>query len=467
MGPIPKSFYGVQIPTHGLRFRLKEISGTMTKHFGFWTLVFLVIANMIGAGVFTTSGFALVDLGSPHLVVGAWFVGGMIALAGAISYGMLVQAMPESGGEYLFLSRAAHPIFGFIAGWVSLIAGFSGAIAFAASALEGYVLPDGTRPTWLPPGSLAIASIIVAGLLHGVRIRFGALAQNAVVAIKLTMLAAILIFAALNGSYDGWHSTSPETNLQGWPLVAAFAASLVWISLSYSGFNAAVYVAEEVDNAKRVVPRALLTGTAIVVVLYLLLNAVFVYAPPAELIAGKPDVAAIAARVVGGPTFEMFVRSTIVICLLTSVFSMLMAAPRVYAKMASDGLMPAALQFDGAAPHAAVMLQVVLASVFVLVSSIQGLLSYLGLTLSLCAVGSVSCLFLPKVRSRPLLHPLHSIPLFYIAATLTAATIMTRSNPWQIVGTLLTFSLGAIFYAVMRRPGASQHLARPNRETTN
>ena len=107
----------------------------MTKKFGFWTLTFLVIANMIGAGVFATSGFALHDLGSPHVVILAWAVGGVIALAGAFSYGRLVRAMPESGGEYLFLSRAAHPMLGFVAGWVSLIAGFSGAIAFAATAL--------------------------------------------------------------------------------------------------------------------------------------------------------------------------------------------------------------------------------------------------------------------------------------------------------------------------------------------
>jgi APA family basic amino acid/polyamine antiporter len=426
----------------------------MIKHFGFWTLAFLVIANMIGAGVFTTSGFALADLGSPHLVVWAWFVGGLIALAGATSYGMLVQAMPESGGEYLFLSRAAHPILGFVAGWVSLIAGFSGAIAFAASAMEGYVIPDGARPPWLPPGMLAVAAIIIAGLLHGVRVQFGAYAQNIVVILKLVLLAAILLFAAFNGQYQGTSSTNPgATGLAGWPLMAAFASSLVWISLSYSGFNAAVYVADEVDDAKRVVPRALLAGTAVVVGLYVLLNAVFVYAPPAEMIVGKPDVAAIAARVVGGPALEMLVRSTIVVCLLTSVFSMLMAAPRVYTKMASDGFMPAALQFDGTAPRLAVVLQVIVAALFVLVSTIQGLLSYLGLTLSLCAVGSVCCLFLPKVRSRPLFHPLHLVPVFYIVATLTAAAIMTRSNPWQIVGTLLTFSVGAILYAFARRAG--------------
>ena len=177
----------------------------MTKKFGFWTLTFLVVANMVGAGVFTTSGYSMGDLQSPYLVVLAWFVGGCIALAGAVSYGMLVRAMPESGGEYLFLSRAAHPIFGFIAGWVSLIAGFSGAIALSATALESYLLPSEVRPEWIPSGMLAIASVVLTGACHGIRPRLGAVAQNGVVILKLGLLAAILLFAAVKLPTDRWH----------------------------------------------------------------------------------------------------------------------------------------------------------------------------------------------------------------------------------------------------------------------
>ena len=127
------------------------------KQFGLWTLTFLVIANMVGAGVFTTSGFAMGDLHSPFLVVTAWVVAGLIALAGAFSYGQLIRCMPESGGEYLFLSRAFHPMVGFIAGWVSMFAGFTAAIAVAALALESYALPDSVAEAiGLPRGSVAI-----------------------------------------------------------------------------------------------------------------------------------------------------------------------------------------------------------------------------------------------------------------------------------------------------------------------
>ena len=430
----------------------------MTKKFGFWTLTFLVIANMIGAGVFTTSGFALQDLGSPHLVVLAWAVGGAIAVTGAISYGLLVRAMPESGGEYLFLSRAAHPILGFIAGWVSLIAGFSGAIAFAATALEGYVVPERTRPPWLPAGSIAIAVIVLAGGFHGLRPRVGAMAQNTVVLLKLGLLTAVLIFAATTLSSDRWRGLPAEQAQASWSLAGAFAGSLVWISLSYSGFNAAVYVAGEVESARRTVPRSLVAGTAIVLLLYVLLNAVFVYSAPPERIQGMEDVAAIAAESLGGTYFAVFVRGTIVACLLTSVFSMMMAAPRVYAKMADDGLMPAPLRFQGDTPRGATVLQVVLAVLFVLVSTLRGLLSYLGLTLSLSAACSVLCLFLPAVRTKPWMHPIHLAPAMYITCTIVSAVIMTFFEPWQLLGTVLTFSVGGLAYALMR--GSAEPPAR-------
>jgi len=424
----------------------------MKRRFGFWTLTFLVIANMIGAGVFTTSGFSLADLGSPHLVVAAWVVGGLIAIAGAFSYGLLSQAMPESGGEYLFLSRAAHPMLGFIAGWVSLIAGFSGAIAFAATALEGYALPESMRPDWLPSGTLAVVAIVLAGALHGLTPRAGAWVQNSVVIFKLALLAAILLFAGKQLSAGGWHAAPVEaSHPSGWALAGAFAGSLVWISLSYSGFNAAVYIAGEVPEVKRVVPKALVAGAAIVLVLYVLLNAVFVYAPAPEQIAGKPDVAAIAAQVLGGDAFGAFVRWTIVICLLTSVFSMMMAAPRVYAKMADDGMLPSFLRFRGDSPRMATLIQVVVAIVLVLVTSLQGLLSYLGLTLSICAACTVACLFLRSVRTRPLAHPVHLLPAVYVVCTLLAAGMMTSFDPWQLLGTGITFAIGAVAYLVVHR----------------
>src|SRR5688500_4156712 len=153
---------------------------------GLTSLVCLIVANMVGAGVFTTSGFALADLGSANRVMAAWVVGGVIALSGALSYGGLVRRMTESGGECLFLSRLIHPVAGFIAGWVSLLAGFTGAIAFAARAFETYAFP--TPPEWLPSGLAAAGMVALAAVLHGARVQAGAMSQNAAVVLKVTMI---------------------------------------------------------------------------------------------------------------------------------------------------------------------------------------------------------------------------------------------------------------------------------------
>jgi APA family basic amino acid/polyamine antiporter len=423
------------------------------KQYGFWTLTFLVIANMVGAGVFTTSGFTLADLGSPHWVVAAWVVGGLIAFAGAAGYGQLARIMPESGGEYLFLSRAAHPMLGFIAGWVSLIAGFSGAIAFAAMALEGYLVPERIRPAYLPEDVVAVAVIVLAGLFHGLRPRVGAIVQNAAVLLKLGLLAAVILYAAWKLPQHVWHSHPlAEAPRQLGVMIGKFAGSLIWISLSYLGFNAAVYVADEVPDAGRVIPRSLFAGTTVVVLLYILLNAIFVHAAPATMIAGAADVAAVAAESLGGGNFASFVRVIIACALFTSVLSMMMVAPRVYAKMAEDGMLPSALRLRGDAPGAAMAAQVLIAVTIVLISSLQGLLSYLGLTLSLSAACSVACLFLPHVRTQPLLHRSHVLPALYVVCTVGAAILMTISDPKQLLGTLLTFLAGAVTYLVQRKP---------------
>ena len=421
------------------------------SHLGAWTLTFLVVANMIGAGVFTTSGFTLADLGSPWLVVAAWIVGGLIALVGAVSYGRLVQAMPESGGEYLFLSRGLHPVVGFIAGWVSLIAGFTGAIAFAASAFASYALPE-QSPSDRLPDIVAILVVVLSGVFHGVRPKIGVTFQNATVIAKLLMIVVFLLFAVARSGGDVWQGASNVDTSAGLRNIAfAFAGSLVWISLSYSGFNAAVYVAGEARDIRNHVPRALVAGTLTVTVIYVLLNAVFVFAPPSQTIAGRADVAAIAAVCLGGDMLATFVRGVIAVALLTSVSSMIMAAPRVYARMADDGLLPAALRFRSDAPRGAIVVQVVLAVIIILVTTLKDLLSYLGLTLSLSAACSVGCLFLPTIRRAPLIHMSSVAPAMYIAGTVLSAVLLTISEPKHLIGVAATFGSGAVvWYAITK-----------------
>ena len=404
------------------------------RSFGFWTLTFLVVANMIGAGVFTTSGFTLASLGDPWLVLLAWLMGGLIALCGAFSYGLLVRRMPVSGGEYVFLSKAMHPFVGFVAGWVSLLAGFSGAIAFAAVALESYL--PGSFPAKIP----AAGVIVLGAFLHGAKRWFGAGVQNSAVILKLLLLVVFLGWGAFAIDWGSESSRSLESDGG----LLAFAQALVWISLSYSGFNAAVYVAGEA-TAPRVVARALIVGTGLVVLLYLFLNAVFVLGAPAAEIAGQADVAARAAKWIGGAGFEAFTRVVISLALVTSVLSMMMAGPRVYGKMAEDGVIPKIFILRKDRVWPAVLLQMGLALMLVFAGNLMELLSYLGLTLSLSAAVAVSSLFLgERVRGWAALPP-----ALFVLATLGAATLLIAHDPWQALGTGITLALGAVAYRLI------------------
>ena len=423
---------------------------THIRTLGLFSLVCLIIANMVGAGVFTTSGFALGDLGSANRVVAAWVVGGLIALAGAVSYGGLVRRMTESGGEYLFLSRVIHPVAGFIAGWVSLLAGFTGAIAFAALTFETYAFP--TRPEWLPDGVAASVLVLLAAVLHGVRVRAGAVTQNVAVVLKVALLVGFLIFAGFVAMTEG---TAPVIAVAGPFSLSAFAGSLVWISLSYSGFNAAVYVAGEAKDAERTAPRALWIGTLVVTALYVALNAAFVYLPSFESVVGKQDVAAAAAQAIGGDTAAMAIRVIIVVALVTSVFSLIMAGPRVYARMAEDGVLPGIFRFKGSdAPTAAIVGQAALAILLISLSDLRGLLGYLGFTLSISAALSVASLFILAKREgrQTIAVPGYPFtPLFYVIVTLVLAGIAGARDPMQLLAADVTIASGSVAYYFVKK----------------
>jgi len=407
----------------------------------------LVVANMIGAGVFTTSGFALGDLGAVEPVLLAWLVGGVIAICGALSYGALAQRYPESGGEYLFLSRMIHPIAGFLAGWVSLLAGFTAPIAAAALGLQAYI---GTsfgleiRPEWI--GTAAIAT---AGVIHGLRFREGVWVQNAAVALKLVAIFGFITFGLSNLPQPTPDPAEPAPFTLG-----AFAVTLVWISFSYSGWNAAVYIGGEVRDPERSLPRALMLGTLTVMVLYLGLNTVFLYSAPIEALAGRPEVGAIAAQALGGVGLRKAVSLLVGLALFTSIWSMVMAGPRVYAKMAEDGLFPQRFRAEDGTPTAAIALQTSAAIVVVWSTGLADLLGYIGFTLGISAAFTVLALLTLRVREgadRVRIPGYPIVSLVFVGATLWAAGFMVFREPTQAAVGLATVLLGVPVYFLFRR----------------
>jgi amino acid transporter len=424
------------------------------RQLGLSALVPLVVGNMLGAGVFTTSGFALGDLGSPVYVLLAWLVGGVLAACGALSYGALARLMPVSGGEYYFLSRGVHPLVGFIAGWVSLWAGFTGAIAFAAITFEAYVPP----PAWagdLPNNVVATCAILAAALIHGIQLKWGVLAQNIAVAAKLLVIGGIIAFAFLGTDVASWDGVQAwrENPAPGFSLTG-FGLSLMWVSFSYSGFNAAVYVASEVAEPERDVPRAMVLATLMITALYLLLNGIFVFAPAPALIADREDVAALAASALAGENLALLMRAVIAIALFTSVSAMVMAGPRVYARMADDGLMPRILAFSGEVPAVAIAVQAVLAVAVVWISGLRELLSYLGFTLGLSTAVTVASLFVAARQRGPGVGRLPGYPwapLIFVAMTLLFASLAAIRNPWEMVAALVTIITAVLVYFLSGR----------------
>ncbi len=412
-----------------------------------WSAGALVVANMICVGVFTTSGFALADLHRPGLVMAAWCVGGLLAMCGALSYGALARQIPVSGGEYTLLSRTLHPLAGFLAGWVSLLAGFTAPIAAAGLGLQAYLAESfglASRPEWI--GTVAI---LLAGLMHGLRLREGVVLQNLAVGLKLV---AIAVFVGLGVSWmpDVSGSEVPAATVE----ISAFAVTLVWISFSYSGWNAAVYVAGEVRDPDRNLHRSLVLATGLVTILYLGLNAVFLYSAPVSELAGRAEVGAIAAEAIGGPGLRRAISVLVALALFTSISAMVMAGPRVYAQMAEDGLFPRLFRGGSEVPGAAVALQVGLAIVVLWSSGLVELLGYIGFTLGLSAAATVIGLFVLRRRLGPERVPIPGypwIPGVFVVATLSIAAFMLYREPAQAGLGLLSVGAGLPLYWLLRR----------------
>lgn len=420
------------------------------KLLGFFSAVALVIANTIGTGVFTTSGFALADLGDPAFVMLGWLIGGVYALAGVAIYSDLAEKFPESGGEYTFLRHTLHPALGVVAGWISLVAGFTTPIAAAALGAQLYFVRAFGFEIEAP--LIASAVIIGLGLLHASVPKAGVAFQNAAVFVKV---CAILVFIAFGAPTVATTIASAHVlSVAPFPILA-FAGSLVWISYAYSGWNAAVYVTGDIDGGGRTVRRSLYAGTFLVIALYLGVSAVILYGAPQEDISGVADSGAIAALAIGGPLAEHALSGLIAVALVTSASSMLLSGPRVYARMASDGVLPAALgKLHGDHPRIAVLVQAFLSLIVVWSASLRDLLEFAGVTLSLSAGAVVVGWLRQEMRATFMSPPIIKLcaAIFFLSATsgIAVATLIMRPASALAAAVLIGCGFAAHFWGSLR-----------------
>ncbi|WP_053231586.1 APC family permease [Sandaracinus amylolyticus] len=417
------------------------------------TATMLVIASTIGTGAFTTTGLLLDDLGGAMPVMIVWALGGVLAMCGALAYGELTAAMPENGGEYALLSRIYHPAVGFVSGWISLVVGFSAPMAAAAIAFGAYLEP-------LVPGVdsklWAIGLILVFSGVHATGARGGARFQDAITALELGLVALL----AIVGLALGEPSRALELgrgSLGGLATSGRLAVGLVWVSFSYTGWNAVAYVAGEVKDPERTLPRALLGGTAVVTCLYVALNAAFLASAPPSVLAGEVDVAQVAARHLLGPEVGVVVGAVVAVGLATTVGAIAITGPRVYEQMGLDHPRLAWLTTSRAGargPVRASVLQTGIALALAATATFDALLTYIGFTLAISNALTLAGVFVMRAREPAMSRPYRAWGHPWTTAVAIALSVwMTVHTLWQrpiaaLVG-LATIVIGLLLYVVL------------------
>lgn len=379
----------------------------LLRKLGLFPSTNIVVANMVGAGIFTTSGLLMSGLDNPLLMLVLWFTGGIIALCGAMSYGELGAAMPGAGGEYLFLSKLYHPALGFLSGWVSFIVGFSAPIAASAMGFSEYfcralpAIPGFFESSGImnPAGTktlLSVSVILLFTFIHYRGIKSGARIQNFLTVLKVALIVFLLMAGFLSGKGDlsNFKSTGGvSSGFAGWKTIGL---SLMWIMFAYSGWNASTYLGAEIKNPSRILPRSLILGTGIVMFLYLAINILYVYAIRPEDMKGVISVGGLAMGNLFGRSADTLFSLLISFALFSSLSAFIIIGPRVYYSMAKDGLFfksVAQIHTKFQVPSNSIILQCIIAVIMVLSGTFEQVLTYMGFALGIFPILTVTGIF--------------------------------------------------------------------------
>ena len=438
----------------------------LLRKLGIFPATNIVVANMIGAGIFTTSGLLMTGLNDPVLMLVLWGAGGIISLCGALSYGELGAAMPGAGGEYLFLSRLYHPLFGFLSGWVSFMVGFSAPIAASALGFSEYfarALPGVTG--WLQnagigPGMtkklLAVSIILIFTFIHYRGIKYGARIQNVMTILKVFLIVTLLIagFSSGNGEFSNFSIRGPApTGLAGWKTIGL---SLMWIMFAYSGWNASTYLGAEIKNPTKTLPRSLIYGTSIVILLYLGINVLYVYGINPGEMKGVISVGGLAMGNLFGKPAEILFSLLISFALFSSLSAFIIIGPRVYYSMAKDGLFfnfAAKIHNKFGVPSNSILLQCLIAIILAISGTFEQVLTYMGFALGIFPILTVMGVW--KLRNNnPGALRLIGFPLTQIIYVLAGVFILILSfleRPAESSIALLIVIVGIQVYFIFKK----------------
>ncbi|MEW6743519.1 MAG: amino acid permease [Planctomycetota bacterium] len=437
----------------------------LPRGFGLSTATYVVIASMVGVGILTTSGFTIKDTGSHTLMLGLWLIGGLLAMCGALTVAELAAAMPKAGGEYVFVREAYGRPMAFLYGWISFLIGFAAPTALAAHSAGRYLIApwvDVNHPSVLIiTRALAALFIILMTVAHLRGQAVGSGIQDISTVVKLAALLAIVVGGLALRRGDLGHF-APDLPQRGTPW-SVLAISLVYIMFSYSGWNAASYIAGEVRDPHRTLPRSLLIGCGAVSVLYLLLNLVYVYALPAgELTAMTYEevepIAALAAARLFGTGIATPLSIAIGLGLLATLSAYVLIGPRIYYAMARDGLFPALaarLSPKTGTPNNAIVMQSAFALILLFSGTFREIVTYAGVGLSLSSFFVIAAIYVLRVARPEMKRPFKTpgypvVPFLFLACTAWMVVFSFLQEPlWSgiSVGTILA---GVPVYCVWR-----------------
>lgn len=442
---------------------MKKITDKLTRNLGLFPVTNIVIANIIGAGIFTTTGYLMDYLGNPIVMIILWIVGGFIAFCGAMAFGELGAAFPEAGGEYVFISRLFNPMLGFLSGWLSLIVGFSAPIAASAIGFSEYfssAFPEWNAQVFFLSGIdfqllkkiLAVSIILLFTLIHSRGIILGSKVQNILTLLKILLIVS-LIFAGFvfgKGDFEVFTvNTEFSYSFSGWKSIGL---SLMFIMFAYSGWNSATYIGSEIKNPEKVIPVSLVLSSVIILVLYLLLNVFYLYAIPGDKLTGVPQIAGLASRYAFGETAEAVVSVLISFALFSSLSAFIILGPRVYYAMARDGYFfefAAEINPKTNVPVKAIFLQSAIAIILVLSGTFEQILVYMGFSLGIFPILAVLGVFkLRKAgKSKVLLPGFPVLHILFIVTGIAMLVLAYLERPIEsTVAVLTTLSGVPVFY---------------------
>jgi len=428
------------------------------------TATAIVVADMVGVGVFTSLGFQVEAITSGFALLLLWVVGGIVAICGAFCYAELAAMFPRSSGEYNLLGRVYHPAFGFVAGWLSATVGFAAPIALAAMAFGSYFasaapgLPPrlfGFAINW--PLLLGLAMAWLAALVHLCGVRFGGAYHNTWTALKLAFIV-LLIVAGYAAADTQPLSFAPRATDLATVTSAPFAISLVFVMYSYSGWNAATYIVGELRQPSRNLPRALFVGTAIVIVLYVALNAMFLVTTPIGELAGQLDVAVVAGRHVFGEFGGRIVGALICLGLVSSISAMTWIGPRVTMTMGEDITMLRLFSRRSKqdVPAVAIVFQLLVANLLLLTQSFEAVLDFIQFSLTFCSFFAVLGVIKMRISHPTLARPYRAwgypvTPVVFLAVTLFMMYYLVVNRPLQSLAGVAMMLAGLVVYYMSRQ----------------